>query len=502
MKTYHGFLSYSHFDDKNDKGYISQLRSHICDEVRAKTGVEIDIFQDKLHLQLGENWKDTLKNNLNNVYFLIPIITPSYLKSQNCIDELVIFLEREKSFNDEKLIFPIIYIPYDLMNIDNDIGLLVDELTKRQYLDWSNVRKKPFSDPKVQDCLETISFRIAKLIKTANLNCDSSKFTENISSHDSDYLEYIEKSLKHYKSHLPEETIPRILISGTIGNGKTTSINTLFGKEVGAIGHDGLGTTSDASYNWQYKDNNIQLIDVPGLGESQSTDRKYIKIYKKWIGNVHGFIIIICPPRPAADGTLKTVKTLIENGVLSSQIIFGYNKIRWLNYNTKSGKVACITFNDSQGVTNPLDKAAIFEAKKRFINDLNKKIKNVQFHIHQVVEFDAITGWNLYKLLEAVVQVLPYRVLKKLDKATKEIRKKLIENEKDAKAKKKLIDQERKFARNLSNKIIEGIDNFLFEINHTLWAKFRKKKSHLKERVTNVIDSGGSFIKSLKSLFK
>jgi hypothetical protein len=91
------FLSYVRFDDKHEDGKISEIRERLSSEVRAQTGDEFPIFQDRNDIQWGENWESRIEDALDSSTFLIPVITPSFFKSPSCRKELERFFEKRRS---------------------------------------------------------------------------------------------------------------------------------------------------------------------------------------------------------------------------------------------------------------------------------------------------------------------------------------------------------------------------------------------------------------------
>ncbi len=69
------FFSYAHRDDQN--GRLSKLRERLSAKVSVQTGAAFEIFQDRLDIRWGQNWKERIETSLNEVVFLIPVITPS-----------------------------------------------------------------------------------------------------------------------------------------------------------------------------------------------------------------------------------------------------------------------------------------------------------------------------------------------------------------------------------------------------------------------------------------
>jgi F-box protein 11 len=154
------FMSYVHSDDKY--GHLTKFRERLSDEVRVQTGEEFPIFQDRKDIQWGQNWRERVEESLDEVTFLIPIITPSFFKSQPCRDELQRFLEREKKLKRNDLVLPIYYVDCPLLN--DEAKRATDELTQvtaaRQYADWRELRFEPWTSPQIGKTLAQLAVQI------------------------------------------------------------------------------------------------------------------------------------------------------------------------------------------------------------------------------------------------------------------------------------------------------------------------------------------------------
>jgi predicted GTPase len=245
----------------------------------------------------------------------------------------------------------------------------------------------------------------------------------------------------------PKERKPTILICGQMGVGKSTTINTLFGDDVADVGYFTRGTAIDEIYDWVSENENINVIDLPGLGDGESkAEKEFRQIYKKRIKEADAIIVVATPPRPASYGTIKTVNLLLSEGVHSSHIIFGLNKLNQLMYkDPDTKKLVQVGIDGLIGPTKDSDLTAIAEQKKYFLNDLNTNVKNGKFNIDQIVEFDSITGWNLHEMLHACVDKLPGMVARRFRLATLEseraIRKREVEK---YEREKKILEEELK----------------------------------------------------------
>jgi parallel beta-helix repeat protein len=179
-----GFLSYVHDDDKHENGRITQLREHLSGEVRAQTGEKFEIFQDKPGIAWGQQWKRRVDDCLNEVTFLIPIITPGFLKSTQCRRELERFLEREQHLGRDDIILPIYYINCPSLNEEElrKADLLAEIIAARQYADWRDLRFEPLADPQVRKRLAQLADQIVEALRRGGRNLDkaaTASTTEN-----------------------------------------------------------------------------------------------------------------------------------------------------------------------------------------------------------------------------------------------------------------------------------------------------------------------------------
>ena len=158
------FLSYTRFDDRHERGKISEFRNRLADTVRAVTGDPFEIFQDVDDIALGERWSGKLHGTIDQVPFFIPILTPSYFRSEACRDELAKFLKAEKARGRNDLILPIYYIECHVLE---DPALraadpLAKEIHERQRYDWRKMRHNSFDTKTIKTPLERMARDILK----------------------------------------------------------------------------------------------------------------------------------------------------------------------------------------------------------------------------------------------------------------------------------------------------------------------------------------------------
>ncbi|MGI5411088.1 right-handed parallel beta-helix repeat-containing protein [Streptomyces chartreusis] len=156
------FMSYVRFNDEHDDGLLTQLRERLGTEVRAQTGEEFSIFQDRNDVAWGQNWQLRIDEALDEVTLLLVIITPSLFRSPACRAEVARFLEREKELARSDLILPLYYI--SAWELDDPVLREADELARvlasRQHADWRELRFEPFTSPLVRKALARLASRM------------------------------------------------------------------------------------------------------------------------------------------------------------------------------------------------------------------------------------------------------------------------------------------------------------------------------------------------------
>jgi DNA-binding transcriptional regulator YhcF (GntR family) len=189
------FWSYARCDDKNTHGAISELMNNIRAEFEVVTGEKLNDFQDTKDIPWGSNWKQIIESNVNSTVFFVPILTPAYLHSANCITEFRTALANLREADIEDGIFPI-----KLVNYDDALERLVDSQLKQyildhQHLDCTNIRRLTSSNQLyIQKVGEIVDQMVGMRKK---LNHDQDKLNERIENEanyeDADAPGYIER---------------------------------------------------------------------------------------------------------------------------------------------------------------------------------------------------------------------------------------------------------------------------------------------------------------------
>ena len=152
------FLSYVQRDDDYEDGRITELRRRLEAEVQLHMGEPFQIFHDRRDIFIGQQWRRRAVESLDGSTLLVTVITPSFLKSNSCRDEVSVFLNRESKLKRDDLIIPILYMKTPGLNNHQD-GLAV-ELAKRQYFTWGDLRFEEMNSNRVRKAIAKLAEQV------------------------------------------------------------------------------------------------------------------------------------------------------------------------------------------------------------------------------------------------------------------------------------------------------------------------------------------------------
>jgi hypothetical protein len=102
-----GFWSYTRADDESAIGHLSQWRQELARRLRATLGRPVTIHQDIETIALGQAWEAAIDRALAESAFLIPIVTPAFLRSKWCCEEVKRFRRIMEQRNRKDMILPL-----------------------------------------------------------------------------------------------------------------------------------------------------------------------------------------------------------------------------------------------------------------------------------------------------------------------------------------------------------------------------------------------------------
>ncbi|MEU7277548.1 TIR domain-containing protein [Streptomyces sp. NPDC045431] len=165
-----GFWSYTHRDDHLDGGRIVRLSERIANAFEIITGEPLEIFLDKKAIEWGDAWRMRLDSALTGTTFLIPIVTPKFLMSQECRREVITFAGHAASLGLDELLLPIHYVNVPQLTQDAEehpADEVVELISRRQWVDWRELRLEDEDSPAYRKAVHDLARRLADIINTA-----------------------------------------------------------------------------------------------------------------------------------------------------------------------------------------------------------------------------------------------------------------------------------------------------------------------------------------------
>jgi TIR domain len=166
------FVSYARIDDKASYGRISQLIDGLAATYESSTGQSVGVFRDVESIKPGDDWRDRIRLGLSASSIFLAFISPAYLRSAGCREELIEFFAFLNANSSTRLIIPLIFSSPDrILNEFSDDDLWV-EVSKLQWLDISELRFADSGSGSWIRTLEAIADRISEVLRSVSSDAD------------------------------------------------------------------------------------------------------------------------------------------------------------------------------------------------------------------------------------------------------------------------------------------------------------------------------------------
>jgi hypothetical protein len=157
------FVSYSHNDDQATYGRIQKFSSDVRSSYKSLSGLDAEMFFDTESIDLGDNWRNRIRSGLLGATILLAYISPLYLSSMACREELQDFISALPDANSRKLIIPLLFTPVNNIEDRFHDDHLWLQIVSLQYLTVHELRT---SDPGSSQWMSKVS-AIAERMKRA-----------------------------------------------------------------------------------------------------------------------------------------------------------------------------------------------------------------------------------------------------------------------------------------------------------------------------------------------
>lgn len=136
------FLSYARDDDKEMERSITRFRERVEAEVRVQGVPHFRFFQDITGVGAGDAWRRRIDDALSRSAVFVPIITPRFFRSKECMEELRRFFLLEEAHRAGERVIPVYFVECQEFQEPLDQVKLPElrRLRERQYVDWCSHR--------------------------------------------------------------------------------------------------------------------------------------------------------------------------------------------------------------------------------------------------------------------------------------------------------------------------------------------------------------------------
>lgn len=142
MNTAQGFLSYVRADNAADGGRIGRLAEDIKVQYEMATGESLELFLDQTSIEWGDDWRKQVDQYLESTVFFVPVVTPRFLKSEECRREFRRFAERAEALGISELILSLHYVNVPALDGESSDDEIVEIVRRFQWTDWRDIRFK------------------------------------------------------------------------------------------------------------------------------------------------------------------------------------------------------------------------------------------------------------------------------------------------------------------------------------------------------------------------
>lgn len=159
------FISYSHQDQNSSTGGdIRKFATDVVDALEGLHGRTVKLFLDVKDVGWGENLWQRLDRELQASTFLMPFITPRYLKSDGCRREFTSFSEATQRNASEQLLLPLIWIEPPALRSGTLTDPIVERLKSTLHLDVTAARRADPGSADYGNLVELVADRLERVI--------------------------------------------------------------------------------------------------------------------------------------------------------------------------------------------------------------------------------------------------------------------------------------------------------------------------------------------------
>lgn len=195
------FMSYAHADQASiSGGDMQQFARDIVDTLEGVYEREVKLFIDTDNGTWGEDLWNRLEDELLTSTFLLPFVTPRYVKRESCRREFTRFAELSQRAGASQLLLPLVWMTPAALRKGEKGDPLIDLLTRTRYVDATAVRKADRNSSVYLNTVEEIAEKIDGIIEQMESSAPAQtespdSETEEVNLGFADYMAEIEENL-------------------------------------------------------------------------------------------------------------------------------------------------------------------------------------------------------------------------------------------------------------------------------------------------------------------
>ncbi|NTZ39813.1 GTP-binding protein [Enterobacter sp. JMULE2] len=187
---------------------------------------------------------------------------------------------------------------------------------------------------------------------------------------------------------------PKIGVMGKSGAGKSSLCNAIFKGEVCAVSDVEACTREVQRLKIQFGNRTLEIVDIPGVGESAERDEEYEKLYSKLLPDLDLVLWVIKADDRAFSADEHFYKSVLLPAGGREKVIFVLNQVDKIEPSDQWDK----------------DKRSPSAAQLVTIEKKGNYVKErFGFTQHPVIPISANKQYNLVELVETMIRALPDR---------------------------------------------------------------------------------------------
>lgn len=156
------FLSYVHADDNALHGRIVRFAQDLVARYALLYGHDLELFVDKTGIAWGESWKERLSHEIGAATFFVCAVTPRYLKSEPCRQELLEFAAATSDAT--RMILPLVWADIEDTDVVPAADPVLVRIQQSQYIGVQDARHLEPGSAQYDRLLEKVAQRLKQTV--------------------------------------------------------------------------------------------------------------------------------------------------------------------------------------------------------------------------------------------------------------------------------------------------------------------------------------------------